>query len=78
MSLSAVMRRMGVAAVHHGFRALFSSWCTASTNYQAHVREIALAHAIGNETEAAYQRSDFFDKRRRSMTGWAIRLPTTN
>jgi integrase len=71
MSLSAVVRRMGVDAVPHGFRASFSSWCAASTNYPADVREMALAHAIGNETEAAYQRSDLFDKRRRLMADWA-------
>jgi integrase len=71
MSLSAVMRRIGVDAVPHGFRASFSSWCAASTNYPADVREMALAHAIGNETEAAYQRSDLFEKRRHLMTDWA-------
>lgn len=71
MSLSAVMKRMGVDAVPHGFRASFSSWCAASTNYPADVREMALAHAIGNETEAAYQRSDLFEKRRHLMANWA-------
>lgn len=71
MSLSAVVRRMDVDAVPHGFRASFSSWCAASTNYPADVREMALAHAIGNETEAAYQRSDLFEKRRRLMADWA-------
>jgi integrase len=71
MSLSAVMKRMGVDAVPHGFRASFSSWCAASTNYPADVREMALAHAIGNETEAAYQRSDLFEKRRHLMSDWA-------
>lgn len=76
MSLSAVMRRMGVDAVPHGFRASFSSWCAASTNYPADVREMALAHAIGNETEAAYQRSDLFDKRRHLMADWASFLGT--
>jgi integrase len=78
MSLSAVMRRMGVDAVPHGFRASFSSWCAASTNYPADVREMALAHAIGNETEAAYQRSDLFGKRRHLMTDWASFLSTTS
>lgn len=71
MALSAVLRRMKVGAVPHGFRASFSSWCAASTNYPADVREMALAHAIGNETEAAYQRSDLFEKRRKLMADWA-------
>jgi hypothetical protein len=30
-----------------------------------------MAHAVANETEAAYFRSDLFDKRRRLMEAWA-------
>ncbi len=76
MSLTAVMRRMGVDAVPHGFRASFSSWCASSTAYPTEVREMALAHAIGDETVAAYQRSDLFDKRRNLMADWAKFLGT--
>lgn len=76
MSLSAVMRRMGVDAVPHGLRASFSSWCASSTAYPAEVREMALAHAIGNDTVAAYQRSDLFEKRRNLMADWAKFLST--
>ncbi|HEX2541494.1 MAG TPA: tyrosine-type recombinase/integrase [Caldimonas sp.] len=71
MSLTATMRRMGVDAVPHGFRASFSSWCASSTAYASEVREMALAHAIGDGTVAAYQRSDLFEKRRNLMTDWA-------
>jgi len=35
------------------------------------VAEAALAHAIGNETEAAYRRSDALEKRRKLMDAWA-------
>jgi hypothetical protein len=35
------------------------------------VIEAALAHTIGNKVEAAYQRGDMFDKRRRLMEAWA-------
>jgi integrase len=76
MSLSAVMRRMGVDAVPHGFRASFSSWCASSTAYPSEVREMALAHAIGDGTVAAYQRSDLFEKRRNLMADWAKFLDT--
>ena len=71
MSLTKVMRDMGADGVPHGFRATFSSWCASSTAYPSDVREMALAHAVGNATEQAYQRSDLFDKRRRLMTDWA-------
>ncbi|MFZ4702615.1 MAG: hypothetical protein ACOYMG_21440 [Candidatus Methylumidiphilus sp.] len=35
------------------------------------VREMALAHAVGDATEAAYRRGDLFDKRRNLMNDWA-------
>jgi integrase len=76
MSLTAVMRRMAVDAVPHGFRASFSSWCASSTAYPSEVREMALAHTIGDGTVAAYQRSDLFEKRRSLMADWAKFLGT--
>ena len=71
MSLTAVMRRMELTAVPHGFRSSFTDWCAERTAYPSEVREMALAHAIGNETEAAYRRGDLFDKRRNLMEDWA-------
>ena len=71
MTMTKVMRDMGVNAVPHGFRSTFSSWCASSTAYPSEVREMALAHAIGNDTVGAYQRSDLFDKRRNLMADWA-------
>lgn len=35
------------------------------------VVEAALAHVVGNKVEAAYQRGDMFEKRRRLMDAWA-------
>jgi integrase len=71
MALTTTMRRMLVDAVPHGFRACFSSWCASSTAYPSEVREMALAHSIGDGTVAAYQRSDLFEKRRNLMSDWA-------
>ena len=71
MSLTAVMRRMGLTAVPHGFRSTFTDWVAERTAYPSEVREMALAHAIGNDTEAAYRRGDLFDKRRNLMQEWA-------
>ena len=76
MTMTKVMRDMGVDAVPHGFRSTFSSWCASSTSYPTEVREMALAHAIGNGTVAAYQRSDLFDKRRNLMADWAKFIST--
>jgi hypothetical protein len=40
------------------------------TNYPREVAEAALAHAVQDKVEAAYQRSDLFARRRRLMEEW--------
>jgi integrase len=70
MSLTAVLRRMGTDVVPHGFRATFKTWATERTNFPSEVVEAALAHAPGDKVEAAYQRGDIFEKRRRLMAAW--------
>lgn len=63
------MRRGDLTA--HGFRSTFSDWCSEQTNFPAEVREMALAHAVGNKVEAAYRRGDMFEKRRQLAEAWA-------
>ena len=79
MTLSAVLRRMKVPAVPHGFRSTFRDWASERTNYPRDMAEMALAHTIGDKVEAAYRRGDLFDKRRRMMEDWAAfcALPAT-
>lgn len=71
MTISAVLRRMGVAAVPHGFRSTFRDWAAERTSYSSEIAEMALAHTIANKVEAAYRRGDLFDKRRAMMDDWA-------
>jgi integrase len=72
MSLLAVIERMGHADLtSHGFRSSFRDWCAECTNYPSEVCEAALAHAISNKVEAAYRRTDLFERRRRLMDDWA-------
>ena len=71
MTLSAVLRRMKVAAVPHGFRSTFRDWVAERTAYPHEAAELALAHAVGNTVEAAYRRGDMFAKRLRMMDDWA-------
>jgi integrase len=59
----------GVTA--HGFRASFRTWCEEQTSYPRSVTEAALAHVNADRVEAAYQRSDLFDRRRELMQAWA-------
>ena len=70
MTLSKVIKEQGIAAVPHGFRSSFRDWAAERTNHPREVIEAALAHVVRNQTEAAYARSDLFERRRRLMSAW--------
>lgn len=55
----------------HGFRSTFRDWAAECTHYPREVCEMALAHDERNQTEGAYSRTDFLDKRRALMNDWA-------
>ena len=55
----------------HGLRSSFRDWAGDSTQHPRDVVEMALAHAIKDQTEAAYRRKDALDKRRILMNDWA-------
>ena len=73
MTLTKILRDTGLAesATVHGFRTSFKTWCMEMTDTPWAVGEAALAHSLGNSTEAAYARSDLFEKRRNLMNQWA-------
>ena len=74
MTLSKLLKERGIAAVPHGFRSSFRDWVAERTNYPREVVEMALAHVVQNKVEAAYARSDLFDRRRQLMDDWAAYL----
>ena len=73
-AFSRLLQNLKIAAVPHGFRSSFRDWAAEETNHPREVVEAALAHAVGNRTEAAYARSDLFERRRRLMDEWAAYL----
>ena len=58
----------------HGFRSSFRDWAAEETDHPREVIEAALAHVVRNRTEAAYARSDLFERRRRLMDDWLAYL----
>ena len=66
-----LVREQGIAAVPHGFRSSFRDWAAEKTDHPRKVIEAALAHVVCNRVEAAYARSDLFDRRRIVMDDWA-------
>lgn len=72
MALLQHLKRMGRDDLTaHGFRSTFRDWAAEQTRHPSDVVEMALAHAISNQTEAAYRRGDLFEKRKRLMDDWA-------
>lgn len=55
----------------HGFRSTFRDWAGETTSHEREVIEHALAHQLADETEAAYQRGDYFEKRKVLMQDWS-------
>ena len=74
MTFILLIRRLGLDFVPHGLRSSFRDWAAEKTNARHDVVEAALAHTVGNATEAAYFRSDLFELRRALMDEWSAFL----
>lgn len=59
---SVLLKELGIAAVRHGFRSSFRDWAAEETD---HPREVV---------EAAYRRSDLFERKGRLMDDWLAYL----
>jgi integrase len=72
MAFLMLLRRMGRDDLTaHGFRSTFRTWAAERTKFPREIAETALAHAVGDDTERAYQRGELLEKRRRLMDAWA-------
>ena len=76
-ALRRLLQDQRIAVVPHGFRSTFRDWAAEETNHPREVIEAALAHVIQNQVEAAYARSDLFERRRLLMDEWANVLRPT-
>ena len=56
------------------FARRFRDWVAEETNHPRDAIEAALAHVVQNKVEAAYARSDLFERRRRLMDDWAAHI----
>lgn len=78
MALLQLMRGMGYGVagergdyVPHGFRSSFRDWAGEVSSASRDVCEMALAHTVANQVEAAYRRGDLFAKRTAMMEQWS-------
>lgn len=70
-TMGKLLKENGIDCVPHGMRTSFRMWAAECTNAPREVAELALGHVNKDRVEAAYQRSDLFDKRRDLMDRWA-------
>jgi len=61
----------GSSETVHGFRSSFTDWAAEATDHPKEVVDKALAHKLVDRVEAAYRRTDFFERRQRLMQDWA-------
>ena len=69
-TLVKMLQKLRLPVVPHCFRSSFRDWAAEKTDHPREVVEAALAHVVQNEVEAAYARSDLFDRRRQLMADW--------
>jgi integrase len=70
MAMPMMLRRLKQDVTVHGFRSTFRDWVSELTDHSPEVAEMALAHRIRNEVEAAYRRGDLLERRRKLMNDW--------
>ena len=71
MTFSKLLKELDIPALPRGFRSSLRDWAAEQTDTPHAVMEASLAHVVRNATEAAYARSDIFDRRRAIMDQWA-------
>lgn len=70
MALLKLAKSIGGEITIHGFRTSFRTWAQEKTDVLPEVAEAALAHSSQSTVEAAYARSDLFEKRYDLMCSW--------
>jgi len=73
-TISKMVRELGIGAVPHGFRSSFQDWAAECSDAPREVCELVLAHVNSDRVEAAYRRTDLFERRRELMEEWSAFL----
>lgn len=70
VAVSKTLHTIDAHITTHGMRSSFRQWGAETTSFPSAALELSLAHAAYSDVEAAYQRSDLFDRRRELMKAW--------
>ena len=71
MALSGLLKTLEIPAVPHGFRSTFRDWAPRRRTTHARWSRRRWPTSSRTKVEAAYARSDLFERRRRLMNDWA-------
>lgn len=61
----------GVPTTTHGLRSLARTYMAEKSDFEPHILETMLAHKTGDKVEAAYNRTDYLEKRTEAMQWWS-------
>lgn len=73
-ALLSMVRGMGYSKEQftpHGFRAMFSTIANEAGDFSLEVIDAQLSHKVGNVVSQAYNRGDYFEKRKRLAQWWS-------
>ena len=71
MTMTKVLRDMGVDATVHGFRSTFKDWASEVNIWPDAASEAALAHGDPDKIRGSYRRTTFWEFRTEMMDAWA-------
>ena len=71
MAMDMLLRDLAPPWTPHGMRSTFRDWAGDETEFAREVIEECLSHAVGDETERAYRRSDALKKRKAVLEAWS-------
>ena len=71
MTMTKVLRDMGVDATVHGFRSTFKDWASEVNIWPDAASEAALAHGDPDKIRGSYRRTTFWEFRREMMDAWS-------
>ena len=75
--MAQMVRGLGIRVAPHGFHSSFRDWAVEGTDAPREVCELVLAHVNTNHIEAAYRRTDLFERRRDLVEQFAAFLSAT-
>ena len=71
MAMYLLLTGMRQGVTTHGFRSSYRDWCEERTAFPASVIELSLAHISGDKVQAAYLRSQLWEKRKKLAAEWS-------